>query len=254
MRLISRKQQHICSFHRVRHAGNGNLRLSIHHQDQCVKGRCVLAEPLPSVESERGHGSAGFLDQRAAYDRAGLILHKVSLRDRTRPLIVRAWIGRHLFPPLIGFNHYIISRLSSALLQRHCVRAFGITRAAPELRTCRNAIAGRVQRHRLAPNRANELLVRLIRPIFLIRLIGLRRLFSSFFQPSGGETFAVAAAFNERSLESADQSGRDHQLARGLKKIERTTAGATPDRTEILAHIKDEYLIEHEDRGETEAG
>ncbi len=42
----------------------------------------------------------------------------------------------------------------------------------------------------------------------------------------------------------------DQQLARGLRKIERTTpAGATPDRAEILAHIKDQYLIEQNDNG-----
>jgi hypothetical protein len=36
----------------------------------------------------------------------------------------------------------------------------------------------------------------------------------------------------------------DQQLARGLRKLERTTpAGATPDRMEILAHIEDQYLI-----------
>ncbi|MGE5215876.1 MAG: HAD hydrolase family protein [Chloroflexota bacterium] len=37
----------------------------------------------------------------------------------------------------------------------------------------------------------------------------------------------------------------DQQLARGLRKLERTIpAGAMPDRTEILAHIADHYLIE----------
>ncbi|MBI1996553.1 MAG: HAD hydrolase family protein [Deltaproteobacteria bacterium] len=39
----------------------------------------------------------------------------------------------------------------------------------------------------------------------------------------------------------------DQQLARGLRKLERTTpAGATPDRMEILAHISDHYLIQEE--------
>ena len=39
----------------------------------------------------------------------------------------------------------------------------------------------------------------------------------------------------------------DEQLARGLRKIERTTpAGATPNRAEILAHIDDHYLIGEE--------
>jgi hypothetical protein len=39
----------------------------------------------------------------------------------------------------------------------------------------------------------------------------------------------------------------DQQLARGLRKLERTTpVGATPDRTEILAHIEDHYLIQQE--------
>ena len=39
----------------------------------------------------------------------------------------------------------------------------------------------------------------------------------------------------------------DQQLARGLRKLERTTpAGATPDRAEILAHIQDHYLIQKE--------
>jgi hypothetical protein len=39
----------------------------------------------------------------------------------------------------------------------------------------------------------------------------------------------------------------DQQLARGLRKLERTTpAGATPDREEILAHIRDHYLIRRE--------
>jgi hypothetical protein len=39
----------------------------------------------------------------------------------------------------------------------------------------------------------------------------------------------------------------DQQLARGLRKLERTTpAGATPDRVEILAHISDHYLIQEE--------
>ena len=39
----------------------------------------------------------------------------------------------------------------------------------------------------------------------------------------------------------------DQQLAQGLRKLERTTpAGATPDRTEILAHIEDHYLIQQE--------
>jgi hypothetical protein len=37
----------------------------------------------------------------------------------------------------------------------------------------------------------------------------------------------------------------DQQLARGLRKLERTIpAGALPDRVEILAHIRDHYLIE----------
>ncbi|HEV8721354.1 MAG TPA: HAD hydrolase family protein [Candidatus Binatia bacterium] len=37
----------------------------------------------------------------------------------------------------------------------------------------------------------------------------------------------------------------DQQLAKGLRKLERTTpAGATPDRAEILAHIEDHYLIQ----------
>jgi hypothetical protein len=37
----------------------------------------------------------------------------------------------------------------------------------------------------------------------------------------------------------------DQQLARGLRKLERTIpAGAMPDRAEILAHIADHYLIE----------
>jgi hydroxymethylpyrimidine pyrophosphatase-like HAD family hydrolase len=39
----------------------------------------------------------------------------------------------------------------------------------------------------------------------------------------------------------------DQQLAQGLRKLERTTpAGATPDRTEILAHIEDHYLIQQD--------
>jgi hypothetical protein len=39
----------------------------------------------------------------------------------------------------------------------------------------------------------------------------------------------------------------DQQLARGLRKLERTTpVGATPDRAEILAHIEDHYLIQQE--------
>jgi hydroxymethylpyrimidine pyrophosphatase-like HAD family hydrolase len=39
----------------------------------------------------------------------------------------------------------------------------------------------------------------------------------------------------------------DQQLAAGLRKLERTTpVGATPDRSEILAHIEDHYLIEPE--------
>lgn len=39
----------------------------------------------------------------------------------------------------------------------------------------------------------------------------------------------------------------DEQLAQGLRKLERTTpAGATPDRTEVLAHIEDHYLIRQE--------
>jgi hypothetical protein len=39
----------------------------------------------------------------------------------------------------------------------------------------------------------------------------------------------------------------DQQLASGLRKLERATpAGATPNREEILAHIKDRYLIEQE--------
>ena len=39
----------------------------------------------------------------------------------------------------------------------------------------------------------------------------------------------------------------DQQLARGLRKLERTTpAGATPDRVEILAHISDHYLIQED--------
>jgi hypothetical protein len=37
----------------------------------------------------------------------------------------------------------------------------------------------------------------------------------------------------------------DQQLAKGLRKLERTTpAGSTPDRAEILAHVKAQYLIE----------
>lgn len=37
----------------------------------------------------------------------------------------------------------------------------------------------------------------------------------------------------------------DQQLARGLRKLERSTpTGATPDRAEILAHIEDHYLIQ----------
>ena len=45
----------------------------------------------------------------------------------------------------------------------------------------------------------------------------------------------------------------DQQLARGLRKLERTTpAGATLDRAEILAHIQDHYLIQQDSaqRGE----
>jgi len=39
----------------------------------------------------------------------------------------------------------------------------------------------------------------------------------------------------------------DQQLARGLRKLERTMpAGATPNRAEILAHIEDHYLIQSE--------
>ena len=39
----------------------------------------------------------------------------------------------------------------------------------------------------------------------------------------------------------------DQQLARGLRKLERTMpAGATPNRAEILAHIEDHYLIQPE--------
>jgi hypothetical protein len=42
----------------------------------------------------------------------------------------------------------------------------------------------------------------------------------------------------------------DQQLARGLRKIERTApAGAAPDRAEILAHIEDQYLIEQNHNG-----
>jgi hypothetical protein len=41
----------------------------------------------------------------------------------------------------------------------------------------------------------------------------------------------------------------DQQLARGLRKIERSTpAAANPDRAEILAHIEDHYLIETKER------
>ena len=37
----------------------------------------------------------------------------------------------------------------------------------------------------------------------------------------------------------------DQQLARGLRKLERSTPpGSNPDRAEILAHIEDHYLIE----------
>jgi hypothetical protein len=47
----------------------------------------------------------------------------------------------------------------------------------------------------------------------------------------------------------------DQQLARGLKKIERTTpVGTTPDRAEILAHIKDQYLIEQNGNEAMQAG
>jgi hydroxymethylpyrimidine pyrophosphatase-like HAD family hydrolase len=47
----------------------------------------------------------------------------------------------------------------------------------------------------------------------------------------------------------------DQQLARGLRKIERTTpAGATPDRAEILAHIEDQYLIEQNHNGRRASG
>lgn len=39
----------------------------------------------------------------------------------------------------------------------------------------------------------------------------------------------------------------DQQLAQGLRKIERAIpAGATPDRAEILAHVRDHYLIQQE--------
>lgn len=39
----------------------------------------------------------------------------------------------------------------------------------------------------------------------------------------------------------------DQQLAKGLRKLERSSsAGTTPDRAEILAHIEDHYLIEKE--------
>ncbi len=39
----------------------------------------------------------------------------------------------------------------------------------------------------------------------------------------------------------------DQQLAKGLRKLERTTpVGATPDRAEILAHVADHYLIQEE--------
>jgi hypothetical protein len=37
----------------------------------------------------------------------------------------------------------------------------------------------------------------------------------------------------------------DEPLARGLRKLERTAlAGVLPNRTEILAHIEDHYLVE----------
>ncbi len=40
----------------------------------------------------------------------------------------------------------------------------------------------------------------------------------------------------------------DQSLAQGLRKLERSiVAGATPDRAEIQAHIKDHYLIQHQD-------
>ena len=39
----------------------------------------------------------------------------------------------------------------------------------------------------------------------------------------------------------------DQQLARGFRKLERTTpVGATPDRAEVLAHVEDHYLIQKE--------
>jgi hypothetical protein len=39
----------------------------------------------------------------------------------------------------------------------------------------------------------------------------------------------------------------DQQLAKGLRKLERSmSAGATPERSEILAHIEDHYLIRPE--------
>jgi hypothetical protein len=42
----------------------------------------------------------------------------------------------------------------------------------------------------------------------------------------------------------------DQQLARGLRKVERSTpAGANPDRAEILAHIEDHYLIKSKEDG-----
>ena len=42
----------------------------------------------------------------------------------------------------------------------------------------------------------------------------------------------------------------DQPLAGGLRKLERTTAvGVAPNRTEILAHIQDHYLIENDQKG-----
>jgi hypothetical protein len=41
--LMSRKHKNVCRFDYVRHARDGNLCFPIDHQDQRIKGRCVLA-------------------------------------------------------------------------------------------------------------------------------------------------------------------------------------------------------------------
>jgi len=70
---MGRHDDHLPFFQDVRIAGYDDLRLPVQDAYECVKGRRVLAEPLPLIEGKQGDRAGLFLDDGTAHDRAGLV-------------------------------------------------------------------------------------------------------------------------------------------------------------------------------------